>query len=55
MNRIQGRKKPGEYLFALAVMAVFVVAAWWTVTTLFPVELRQTGQWLQAKVESLRQ
>ncbi|HEV8693605.1 MAG TPA: hypothetical protein VGQ93_05360 [Lysobacter sp.] len=48
------RKKPGEYLFALAVLAVFAFAAWWTVTTLFAVELHQTGQWLQTKFEALR-
>jgi hypothetical protein len=36
------------------MMAVFAVAGWWTVTTLFPIELHQVGQWMQAKFESLR-
>ncbi|HJW44915.1 MAG TPA: hypothetical protein VJ484_00330 [Lysobacter sp.] len=48
------RKKPGEYLFAIVVLALFAFAAWWAVTTLFAVELRQTQQWLQAKVEALQ-
>ena len=49
-----GRKKRGGYLFALLMLAIFGFAAWWAVTTLFPVELRQTGDWLHAKFEALR-
>jgi hypothetical protein len=48
------RKKPGEYVFALVVLALFAFAAWWAVTTLFAVELHQTQQWLQAMFEALR-
>ena len=55
MKRHQpGRKRSGHYLFALAVLALCAFAAWWAVTTLFPAELRQTGQWLQTKLETLR-
>jgi len=49
----KARKKPGEYLFALAVLAIFAVAAWWTVTTLFEVELHQASGWLRAKWNAL--
>jgi hypothetical protein len=55
MKRASGRRRrPGQYLFALAVLAVFAFAAWWAVARLFPVELRQTGDWLHAKYEALR-
>ena len=50
----KGRRRPGGYLFSLAVLAICGFAAYWAVTTLFPVELRQTGQWIEAKFESLR-
>ena len=49
----KARKKPGEYLLALAMLAIFAVAAWWTVTTLFEVELHQTSEWLRAKWNAL--
>lgn len=47
------RRKPGSYLRALLILAVCLGAAYWAVTTLFPVELHQTGQWLHAKVGAL--
>jgi hypothetical protein len=50
----KGHKKPGSYLFALAVLAICGFAAYWAVTTLFPTELHQTGRWLHAKYEALR-
>ena len=50
----KGRKMPGSYLVALLALAISSFAAYWAVTTLFPVELHQTGQWLQAKFEALR-
>lgn len=50
----KGRRRSGGYLFSLTVLAICGFAAYWAVTTLFPVELRQTGQWLEAKFESLR-
>jgi hypothetical protein len=54
MTRNPDRDRQGRGLLSLAVMAVFLFAAWWAVTTLFPTELRQTGRWVSAKLESLR-
>jgi len=47
------QKKSGHSLFALLVLAIGAVAAYWALTTLFPVELHQVGQWLQAKFAAL--
>lgn len=49
----QGRKRCGGYLFALVVLVICAYAAYWSLTTLFPAELQQTGQWLLAKFEAL--
>jgi hypothetical protein len=49
----KGRRKPGSYLRALLILAICLGAAYWAVTTLFPVELHQTGQWLHAKIGAL--
>lgn len=49
----RGRRKPGSYLRALLILAIFLGAAYWALITLFPVELHQTGQWLHAKVGAL--
>jgi hypothetical protein len=49
----KGRVKPGGYLRALLILAICLAAAYWAVTTLFPAELHQTGQWLHAKMGSL--
>jgi hypothetical protein len=48
-----GRRKPGSYLRALLILAICLGAAYWAVTTLFPAELHQTGQWLHAKIGAL--
>jgi hypothetical protein len=50
----KGRKKPARHLFALLVLAIGAAAAYWALVTLFPVELHQVGQWLQAKFDALR-
>jgi hypothetical protein len=50
----KARRKPGQSLRALLILAIFGFAAWWAVTTLFAVELHQTGQWLQVKYDALR-
>ena len=47
-----GRNSRGR-LPALLIFVVFGAAAYWALTTLFPAELHQTGQWLQAKFEAL--
>ena len=44
----------GSRLMAIAVLALAAVIACWALTTLFPVELRQTAQWLEARFEALR-
>lgn len=49
----RGRKRRGGNLFALVVLVICAYAAYWSFTTLFPAELQQTGQWLQAKFEAL--
>lgn len=55
MNReVRRRKAPGEFRFAWVVFLAAGVAAGWAITTLFPVELRQTGRWLQAMFDALR-
>ena len=46
------RRKPGS-LRALLILAICLAAAYCALTTLFPVELHQTGQWLHAKVGAL--
>ena len=50
----RGSRRPRGSLGALLILGVFAFAAWWTVTTLFATELRQTGHWLQAKVGAIR-
>lgn len=50
---VKGRKNPGYWL-ALLVFAMCAAAAYWALTTLFPTELHQVGQWLQAKFAALR-
>lgn len=49
----RSRRKPGSYLRALLILAICLGAAYWAVTTLFPAELHQTGQWLHTKVSAL--
>ncbi len=55
MTRVDvgGRRKPGGYWPALLVLVVFAAAAYWALTTLFPAELHQSAQWLQAKFGAL--
>lgn len=48
-----GRRNSGSHLRALLILASFLGAAYWALTTLFPVELLQTGQWLHAKIVAL--
>jgi hypothetical protein len=50
----KGRKQPGHGWFALLVLAIGAAAAYWALTALFPDELHQVGQWLQAKFAALR-
>ncbi|QNP40034.1 hypothetical protein [Lysobacter solisilvae (ex Woo and Kim 2020)] len=50
----KGRKKSGSSLFALLVLAIAAAVACWALLALFPVELHQVGQWLQAKFDALR-
>ena len=54
-NHELARRKPSaESRFAVAIFIVAGVVAWWAITTLFPDELRQTGDWIQARFEALR-
>lgn len=39
---------------AVAVLTLAAVAAYWALTTLFPVELWQTVQWLEGRFDALR-
>ena len=50
----KGQKKPGGQVLALLVFAIGAAAAYWVLTALFPAELHEVGQWLQAKVAALR-
>ena len=49
----RGRRQPRSYLLALLVLAIGAGAACWALTALFPTELQQAGQWMQAKVGAL--
>jgi hypothetical protein len=50
----KARRKSGSYWLALVILAIAGFAAYWAVTTLFPVELQQTAHWFQMKFEALR-
>ncbi|GAB3358317.1 hypothetical protein [Lysobacter tyrosinilyticus] len=50
----KGQKKQGRPWLALSVFAIWAVAVYLALTMLFPVELHQVVQWLQAKFAALR-
>lgn len=41
-------RKQSGFLYSLAVLAVAAIAIYWAFVALFPVELRQVGQWLKS-------
>lgn len=49
----RARRRSGSYWLALVILAIAGVAAYWAITTLFPVELQQTWHWLQTKFHAL--